>query len=198
MFDNSETAFNAFESLLADLTKEDTIVLDLALVAGEYNGTPSLLIEINNELLLSKELINGKHQFNISHNIKDKKELCIEISMSGKGPRDTKVENGKIVEDKFILIESLKINGYDITNDFDLFRDKLQYRDNNTGKNTPVLSGFWSNSTLTLNCQLPFSIWYSKNSLKNIELSSPLHFRDDKIQADSEFQKIIKAVNLIK
>lgn len=198
MFDNAEESFEAFDTFFESLLAEQSLKFLLGVTVGNYNGAPQLNVAVNGDILHSKELEEGKHVLNLEYTFQNKKEAIIEISMLGKNTRDTLVENDKIVRDKFILIDQLMINNYDITGDVELFYNKFSYKNNNTNLEEPVKSGFWQNSTLSLKCSLPFSFWYQENTKRNIELSENLKYQDNKVLAEYQYRELVEKVKLLK
>lgn len=198
MFDNAEESFEAFDTFFESLLAEQSLKFLLGVTVGNYNGAPQLNVAVNGDILHSKELEEGKHVLNLEYTFQNKKEAIIEISMLGKNTRDTLVENDKIVRDKFILIDQLMINNYDITGDVELFYNKFSYKNNNTNLEEPVKSGFWQNSTLSLKCSLPFSFWYQENTKRNIELSENLKYQDNKVLAEHQYRELVEKVKLLK
>ena len=198
MFDSAEESFEAFDTFFESLLAEQSLKFLLGVTVGNYNGAPQLNVAVNGDILHSKELEEGKHVLNLEYTFQNKKEAIIEISMLGKNTRDTLVENDKIVRDKFILVDQLMINNYDITGDVELFYNKFSYKNNNTNLEEPVKSGFWQNSTLSLKCSLPFSFWYQENTKRNIELSENLKYQDNKVLAEHQYRELVEKVKLLK
>jgi hypothetical protein len=143
-------------------------------------------------------LIEGKHSIKIEADVTELLESSIEISMLGKQTGDTILENDNIVKDKFIMIDNLKINNYNITSDPDLFYNKFEYKNNDTNKIESVKSGFWSNSSLILKFSMPFTKWYQENSLRNTVLSDQMKYLDSKGLVDQQYQKLIEKLKLLK
>lgn len=195
---SAQESFKEFDKFFEVLTKEQTFKLSLGLTVGNFNGLPLLTIGINGKTLSSEELNEGQHFLNFEYDLQDEKEIILEISMSGKNNRDTLIENNKIIKDKFVLIDQLMINNYNIINDIDLFYNKFSYRNNNTNTEEPVKIGFWQNSTLTLRCSLPFSVWYQENTKRNIELSENMQYQDNKILAEHQYTELIEKIKLLK
>lgn len=197
LINSGEQAFNEFDSFFNFLTQDENLSIDLTVVSSECNGSPRLDVEVDGITISSLVLSEGQHQLQLSHPVKDKSSACIKISMTGKSNRDTQVVDGKIVKDKYILIERLLINNFDITADPDLFFGKLKYS-NNQGLFEPVKNGFWQNSTLHIECALPFVLWYQENTKKNIDLAENLVFQDNKELAAQQYEKLVSKLHLLK
>lgn len=197
LINSGEQAFKDFDTFFNMLTQEDTLDIELNVTSSEYNGAPELTIHIDGNKLESRVLAEGAHTLHISYPVKDKKSVHIEISMQGKNPRDTHIINGQIVKDKYILIDHLLINKFDLTADPNLFYNKLRYTDNQ-GNTDTVKNGFWHNSTLHIECTLPFSVWYQTNTTRNIDLSNTLVYQDDKNLAEQQYNKLVGMLHLLK
>jgi hypothetical protein len=198
LIDSGEQIFNEFDSFFDLLTQDKSLNIDLTVLSSECNGSPRLEIYVDDMLISSQLLSEGYHQIQLTHPVADKDSAHIKISMSEKSSRDTKVVDGQIVKDKYILIERLLINNFDITTDFDLFYNKLRYT-NNQGLDEPVKNGFWHNSnTLHIECSLPFVLWYNENTKKNINLSENLIFKDDKDLAAQQYDNLVNKLHLLK
>ena len=197
MFTSGQNTFNDSDSFFKEILDDSTLRIRLIVSASECIGLPKFTVRVNQQILLDKELSEGQHQFDLDCQTKNCKEASIEISMSGKGPKDTIVKDGNIIKDKFIQIEKILINNYDMISDSELFYSKFKYFNNGTEVN--VTPGFWhNNSTLKLDCSLPFTLWYTENTTKNISLSNNLEFRDNKKLAEKQFHKFVEKLKLLK
>lgn len=197
-FTNAEEVIHNYDAFFESLIAEDTLQLELGLTSSECKGSPKLTVKFNSNIVYSNYLPTGKHIIKKDFIVKNLKESMIEISMSEKKIDDTIVENGKIINDKFITIESLKINNYNIMSDPELFYSRFEYRNDNTQQSENIRSGFWNNSTLLLKFRLPFVEWYQENSLRNITLSDPMKYLDNKKLVDQEYEKLIEKLQLLK
>jgi hypothetical protein len=101
----------------------------------------------------------------------------LELSMFGKGPNDTRVENGQIVKDTFLKLTDFKINNYRLLDDYDFFFNKTEYIRHRDNEKIQPSDGFWENATLKISFDLPFDLWYNTTSRKNSALSETLKFR---------------------
>lgn len=195
LINSGEEAFKDFETFFDMLTHEDTLTLELDVTASESNGMPELCIYIDDVLIKSQHLSDGAHKIKISHSVDDKKSIDIKISMQGKNPRDTQIIDGKIVKDKYIIIDHLLINDFDLTADPDLFYNKLKYY--SQGVDDTVKNGFWHNSTLHIDCTLPFVTWYQSNTTRNVNLTDTLVYQDAKDLAEQQYNKLVGLLNLL-
>ena len=198
LINNGQQAFNNFELFFDELLQESELVIDLILTASECNGAPIIEVSIDGDKIKSQILPEGNHELQIKYPIvNNKKSIHIEISMTGKLPKDTTVLNGQIVKDKYIIIEKIIINNFDITNDYEFFYNNLKYT-NIFGEEESVKSGFWQNSTLHIEYDLPFIIWYQNNSKKNIELPEQIVYRDNKELVAQQYEKLVSKLHLLK
>lgn len=69
---------------------------------GESNGTAGF--KINDFIIQPNQYTAGIHMVSFDYNY----DSVIAFTMFGKGPRDTVVENDKIIKDKFVVIELLQ------------------------------------------------------------------------------------------
>lgn len=160
----TEPNYQNFNQFIEKITKEDYIDLFLDF---KVSNDPEIKITINDDLVFHNKLIEGiNNSININY-LPTSEQIKIKISMVNKSNRDTVVENGKIVRDKFAEIKTFKLNRIDLINDAEFLYGghiKLFDQDNNEKK---FSAGFWHNDTLILDYQLPFSLWYNKRSNKN-------------------------------
>jgi len=160
----TEPNYQNFNQFIEKITKEDYIDLFLDF---KVSNDPEIKITINDDLVFHNKLIEGiNNSININY-LPTSEQIKIKISMVNKSNRDTVVENGRIVRDKFAEIKTFKLNRIDLINDAEFLYGgyiKLVDQDNNEKK---FSAGFWHNDTLILNYQLPFSLWYNKRSNKN-------------------------------
>ena len=198
-FNNAEQIINNFNSFFESLIVEDILLMELDVTSSECKGTPHITVKFNDKIVYSNQLLEGRHSIKIEADVTELLESSIEISMLGKQTGDTVLENGNIVKDKFIMIDNLKINNYNITSDPDLFYNKFEYKNNDTNKIESVKSGFWSNSSLILKFSMPFTKWYQENSLRNTVLSDQMKYLDsNKGLVDQQYQKLIEKLKLLK
>lgn len=197
-FNNAEQIVNNFDSFFEFLIVEDILLIELDVIASECKGNPHLIVKLNDTILYSNQLIEGRHSIKIETDVKGLLESSIEISMLGKHTNDTLLENGIIVKDKFIMIKNLIINNYNITSDPDLFFNIFEYKNNNTNKFESVKCGFWNNSSLILKFSMPFIKWYQENSKKNTELSDQIKYTDYKGPIPQQYKELIKKLKLLK
>ena len=90
---------------------------------------------------------------------------------------DTKVENGQIVQDKFIELVEFSVNNFDLVRDYDFFYNKLKYYNHDQGQYTQVSNGFWFNSEIVMEYESPFIQWYTENTHKNTQVSPTMIHR---------------------
>jgi len=197
-FNNAKQAINNFDLFFESLIVEDTLLIELDVIAGECKGPPHITVKVNDKIIYSNQLTEGRHAIKIEADIKELLESSIEISMLDKHVGDTLLENGNIVADKFIMIDNLKINNYNITSDPNLFYNKFEYKNNDTDKIESVKSGFWSNSSLILKFSMPFTKWYQEHSLRNTALSDQMKYLDNKGLVDQQYHELIEKLKLLK
>jgi hypothetical protein len=123
-----------------------------------------------------QELCAGPHQVELHLTCNDTNQL--RFGMSGKNSvQDTIVQDGKIVQDKFIKLVKFNIENFDLLKDYDFFYNKLQYFNHDQNQYTSVSEGFWFNSELIVEYQSPFIVWYTGRTNKNTQISPSLMHR---------------------
>jgi hypothetical protein len=150
------------------LNKHKTINLELEIESFSYNSDPLATISINQTLLFKEFVKEGTHKLHFTVPAKKIKNK-ISINMTNKNPiQDTVVgSDGNIVKDKFIKINSLKINGCDLIIDTDFFYKNFVSSVN--GETVDTRNGLWfENETFSLCFEVPFVTWYAMNSNKNM------------------------------
>lgn len=150
------------------LNKHKTINLELEIESFSCNSDPLATISINQTLLFKEFVKEGTHKLHFTVPAKKIKNK-ISINMTNKNPiQDTVVgSDGNIVKDKFIKINSLKIDGCDLITDTDFFYKNFISSVN--GETVDTRNGLWfENETLSLCFEAPFVTWYATNSDKNM------------------------------
>ena len=150
------------------LNKHKTINLELEIESFSGNSDPLATISINQTLLFKEFVKEGTHKLHFTVPAKKIKNK-ISINMTNKNPiQDTVVgSDGNIVKDKFIKINSLKIDGCDLITDTDFFYKNFISSVN--GETVDTRNGLWfENETLSLCFEAPFVTWYATNSDKNM------------------------------
>jgi hypothetical protein len=173
-------AFDNFDRLLDHLLIEKTFELGIEATVSTTNLPIRFCIAVNDLTVADQFLETGNYSDSIMIKTAQLgKQVSLEISLSGKGINDTVVDQqGKIIKDTFVVLDKLYINNFDILSDYDFFYNKFQYVNNDNNHCENVKMGFWSNSTLRLDFDLPFAFWYANNSDKNSKLSGGLQFSD--------------------
>lgn len=164
----AEYYFNNFDQLIdliEDRQIQNNFCVELELESSAVNGAPGIEVRYNNELIFNKLLPEGKNivKFDLVQNEKN----SFKIKLTNKDKNDTIVnEAGNIVKDKYVVIKKFCINGLDLAQDINFYRDYIKYSENNSSI-IPRL-GFWINeSELDLSFDGNFYPWYHKNSKKN-------------------------------
>lgn len=142
-------------------------VLQLDLESSVFNGSPRLFIKYNEEMLYYDELSQGSSTIKIKINYNFIDQSLIEIGIDNKNSNDTQIDaQGKIVADKHILINTIKIDDIDITKNLNYFYKQIEYIENNT-KLSVGRPGFFSNSQINIKFQAPYWRWYIQNQLQD-------------------------------
>lgn len=186
----SQQVFRNFDHFFNQLinNNNNNIVLNLNVSAHDCNGSPQLVIHFNNETVYDQTLKAGDHTINLQ--LSGSTKNCLSIGMMGKSLNDTQVVNGKIIADKYISINGLYINQFDILGDVDFYYNHFEYL-NESGQLESVKSGFWANSQLILRFDSPFLLWYNDRTCKNVQSASPLQHQNKDEQAIDAFDKLL-------
>lgn len=75
----------------------------LDILVGESNGTPGFTV--NNLIIQPAVLLPGNHTIEFDYEYGQ----SIEFKMFGKNKQDVILENGKVIRDKFVLIQNLTL-----------------------------------------------------------------------------------------
>lgn len=154
---------------------------------------PSMGIIFNETGVFDQEIDSCTSNINLVLIPSLKTKQILEIKMHGKDSNGTLIDHGVITKDTFIRILSLKINNYSLLDDYDFFNENFYSVDANGIRSNPM-SGFWSNSSLILEFDFPFDMWYNTKSVKNSTLSTSLIHR----QRDDVKSLIENLVNSVK
>lgn len=195
---SAEQLVTNFDSFFETLCKEEFLVIELEVTASECKGDPRLVVGVNNQSIYSNTLSEGKHYIPIEVDMKEINTVDLRISMQGKQINDTLVKNGDIIKDKFIKINGLKINNYDIMSDPELFYKEFGYINDNSGVTESVKSGFWTNASLILRFNIPFVKWYQEHSTKNINLAEQMKYLENDELLAEQYTKLIENLKLLK
>jgi len=187
---NAQEILDNFDDFFLTLTKDNVIKLALEL---EVSDSPGLTIEVNSKEIFNQILNPGKISVNVE--FVPTPQVQLDISMFGKTQKDTVIVNNEIVKDKYIILNELKINNFDLLRDYHLFYGKFIYIDQQHNV-TDVKAGFWGNDTLRLLFSSPFTEWHTANSTKNTQISQSLHYRDSRLTVEA-FDNLFKNVKLL-
>lgn len=174
MTSTSDFALENFDSFLTSLV-DDELEIFMDIEVGVVTNLPRLQIHYNEQILLDKEFAQGNHCITLKTKEIGNHQL-LKIGMINKTILDTIVEDEKIIKDKFVSINELRINNYILTKDYDFFYNCCKYKNTDTDEYEPVKKGFWSNSFLEIYFDKPFVLYYNSVSKLNVELSDSLKF----------------------
>ena len=171
----AENYYNQLNNFIIELMPNDvTLLIECESQTGI--NSPSLSVKFNNNIEYDQQLTDGVHCIELSLTPDNPALQRVSISMYGKTPRDTIVENNQIVRDTSIKLLNLRINNYSLLDDYDFFNNYFVYIDEAGTEQNPM-SGFWSNSSLDLVFKAPFDFWYNAVSNKNISISNSMKHR---------------------
>jgi hypothetical protein len=192
MITTSQQVFKNFDQFFDQLITNNDVKLTLNVSAYNSNGSPQLVIHFNNETVYDQALTAGEHTINLE--LSGSTKNCLSIGMMGKLPTDTEVRDGKIIADKYISINGLYINQFDLLGDVDFYYNHFEYV-NEIGQPESVKPGFWANSRLILRFDSPFLLWYNNRTSKNVHISETLQYQTKEEQAVEEaFDKLLTSL----
>ena len=182
-FSNGQAALANFENFFNELVSKKSNILQLELVASENNGGPEFLVEHNQTILFKNSLTEGTHLIELE--IPAHAHNTLTLRMQGKQPCDTEVCDGQIVKDKFIKINRLLFDNFDLIEDHGFFYSNFQYTINSTNEPTSPTTGFWFDASLTLVYPSPFIKWYNSLTQKNTSLAPSLIYQGNNSSAQA-------------
>jgi hypothetical protein len=171
----AEYYYDNFEQFLQLLHNRNTeffnqLNIEIKITADTSNqDLPELEISVDQQTLACQKFDVGVHDLSFNISAKPQGSSVLKICFRNKKPNDTIVdEQGQVIKDKYIQLDSLKINGIDLMKDEEFFYGATVYRVDNVA--TQTAPGFWfNNSELEIKFDQPFNIWYSLHSNKNKE-----------------------------
>lgn len=170
-----------------------TMPLKLKVNASRCNTLPRLFIKYNGKILYDNELNEGLNEIELELINEFDRESSIEIGMTNKGPNDTIVdEQGNIIEDKRIMIESFEMDTVNIFNDQAFFYHLTEYEENGE-KITVARPGFFLNdSVLRVRYTAPFWKYYLSTNKSSwfIEEDKKIEMEDLFLDLKSKIRKL--------
>lgn len=160
---DSNSALNNFDQFMLSLFENSVTSLVIEVEASESNGAPELQAKLNDKIIFCEQVPSGIHRYKVV--LACEYTNTLSLAMTNKQSSDTIVVNDIIVQDKWLKLHKLEINGYNLVTDYDFFNKFFKYQ--TADSQQAPMSGFWSNAQLTLDFEAPFALWYnrcSKNS----------------------------------
>jgi hypothetical protein len=183
-FDSARTALENLDLYYDSIVcNKDCVELKIDVDSSESNGAPELVINFNQQIVFCQLIPEGRHVFTL--NLDLAKCNTLSIGMTNKLPGDTQVIDGIIVADKWIKINQLLIDNYDLATDYNFFRQYFKYV---SDKQQEPMLGFWSNCKLILEFESPFVSWYNERTDKNVSIANELSFREASRSSISEIE----------
>lgn len=173
------SAFDIYQNIdkfVDSLLNVTPVTIDLE-VQSLYSTMPARMLIKSNDVVLFDDIVAELVQLQFHHTM-SARHNTITFAMRDKSAGDTRVANGKIIEDKALIIKKLHINQFDVIGDHDFFTRHFQYYNRDEEKFERVKSGFWHNSDLVLKYTGSWNNYYNTNSDKNCTLSPELALRD--------------------
>lgn len=174
----SQQSFENFDQFIKDLIieAEPSYKITVQVQAQSSNGDPLFEVRINGKAEYSNTLPTGQHDIEFTC-ARLSEPMALELSMSGKGPNDTHVdEHGNIIADKNIQISKLMINKFDLLTDYGFTRSYGEYETQHG--DTEMKYGLWNNGVIRFAFGSPFGLWYNTRSEKNVKVSGALSTTD--------------------
>lgn len=165
--------------------------LKIKFKSSSYRGDPVLFVKINDELKLEKSFANGEHEICIDMDYDYVYNNKIQIGMKGKNKKfDTLVDNeGKIKQDKNIVLDSIHIDGINVLEYPAFFNENAKFVVD--GDEVGPQYGFWHNGSTTLAFKAPF--WrhlQNTKKLENYENKDKYDFKENLNQFKDFFTRI--------
>jgi radical SAM superfamily enzyme YgiQ (UPF0313 family) len=155
--------YDKFLQIVVDRTPGQTIQFEIEFESSVVNQQPKIEIKFNDAVVFDSP-VSGVYKFDLT----SMAENNLDIRFYGKNPRDTIINDGKIIKDTFVLIKSFVINGISLLDDADFYYKELSYTEN--GQFTTAKSGFWiDESVLHFTFTNPFFLDYAQRSNRNAE-----------------------------
>lgn len=157
--------YDSFLKLILTRNAKRTIDLEFEIESAVSNEPPSLLITFNNNVLMDVPVIKGQHKFKFAPPPEQLNRLTIKFY--NKKPTDTVVSpEGEILNDTFLVINKMSVDGIELTTDYEFFYNNISYIEQ--GEKVTPKQGFWVNDAeLMLAFENPFFVDYGHRSDKN-------------------------------
>ncbi len=184
--------FDHFDKFIEQLLpRTHRVCLDIEV--GEINNPPlNLIIDFNGEELFNQPVVKDRQ---IEVDIPEGKYNKLTLTVTGKGQHDTRVEDGKIVADKYIRLRKLMLANYNLTNDYEFFRENFEYYLTDTDQTTTATPGFWNNAELTLKWSNSFVNFYHTKTRSNTGLSHGIETDYDNDYHSEKLPKLLAALD---
>lgn len=133
-----------------------TCQVELVLNASHCNGAPNFYFKYNDTVCYSNELAEGNNNLKFEFEYDYSGTNNITLGMDNKTYSDTQIDDtGNIIADKNISIISLKIDGIELIDNYEMYYKNATYTVNGEVSDTSY-KGFYSNSSISWEFRAPF------------------------------------------
>lgn len=184
--------FNEFAESLCDPMLNIRVDFD-----AQVTNKPIVFEIALDDLILSRQLIQtGSYQVvqQVQPKHAHRNHLC--LTMRGKSPRDTVLDNGIIVADTYIKLKAFSINRFNLLTDYDFFAQEFRSVTADNFRQDPQ-QGFWNDSSLLLDFAMPFELWYQTKTTKNTQVAASLEHQASG-DLGSARDRFVRSIGLLK
>lgn len=143
----------------------ETVNVKITLGSSWFNNPPKVRVNIGDQVLFDGEI---KDTVTIDESLDlDEQDHQLKITLYDKSKYDTRVVDGKIVEDTLIHIKTFEMEDIDLKQILSLDGEKFCYEHDTNGsaelKRHVLHDTLGCNGTATINFTSPFYIWLLEN-----------------------------------
>lgn len=164
-YSNAGAALENFDAFLLTLFENSGTSLLIEVESSECNGPPELIVTLNEQIIFCQEIVAGIHTYDIAM-LQCKNSNVLSLGMTNKQPYDTVLKDNVIIQDKWLKLRKLEINGYNLVTDYDFFNNVFKYYVDDV--ECSPMPGFWHNSQLKLVFDSPFELWYNTIASRHV------------------------------
>jgi hypothetical protein len=143
-----------------------SLILTIDINVVSPRGVINFFVVHNDQMNYKNILSSGNYVAKMALNIKHNNVL--KIGIRGKRVvKDLITKTNIVSNDKYVEINSLKINEIDLLADREFFNRHFEYYNCDEKRYTDVQPGFWSNAEIILKYPVEFEAWYLDKKNQN-------------------------------